>query len=348
LFSEKVKILIVKLSALGDVVQTLPSLSLLKKVFPESKIDWVVDKRNAEILEKHPYLNKILVFSNNTFFSFKNLKKFLKDLRSEEYDVVIDYQGLLKSGIITGLSKAKYKIGFANHREGSPLFYNLKLPPYDKNLHAVKRYLFLTKKAIEILGKPKDLIYFEEIPEPIFSSEILNKKLKFIKKPYIVFVPSARWETKWWPFSHWEKLIELCKDLAKNFDIFITGSSSEINLKSWAEEMEKKYPYIYSLVGKLSLKELIILIKDSKALVSVDTGPMHIAEALKKPVVALFGPTSPERTGPWAGDFKVIRSSLSCSPCFKKKCKKLKCMFEIKPEEVKNALEELLIKHYSL
>jgi len=340
-----VKILIVKLSALGDVVQTLPSLSLLKKIFPESKIDWVVDKRNAEILEKHPYLNKILVFSNNTLFSFKTFKKFLKNLRSEEYDVVIDYQGLLKSGIITGLSKAKYKIGFANHREGSPLFYNLKLPPYDKNIHAVKRYLLLTKKVIEILGKTENLSYFEEIPEPIFSPEILNRKLGFIKKPYIVFVPSARWETKWWPFSHWEKLIELCKDLAKNFDIFITGSLLETKFKIWAENMEKKYPYIYSLVSKISLKELITLIKDSNALVSVDTGPMHIASAFKKPVIALFGPTSPERTGPWAGDFKVIKSPLFCSPCFKKKCKDLKCMFEIKPEEVKNALEELLIKH---
>jgi len=343
-----VKILIVKLSALGDVVQTLPSLSLLKKVFPKSKIDWVVDKRNAEILEKHPYINKILVFSNNTFFSLKNFKKFLKDLRSEEYDAVIDYQGLLKSGIIIGLSKAKYKIGFANHREGSSIFYNLKLPPYDKNLHAVKRYILLTKKVIEILGKAKELNYFEEIPEPIFSSEILNKNLKFIQRPYIVFVPSARWETKWWPFSNWERLIELCKDLAKKFDIFITGSLLETELKIWAEDMEKKYPYIYSLVGKLSLKELVTLIKDSNALVSVDTGPMHIASALKKPVIALFGPTSPDRTGPWAGDFKIIKSPLSCSPCFKKECKDLRCMFEIKPEEVKNALKGVLIKNYSL
>jgi len=236
-----VKILIVKLSALGDVVQTLPSLSLLKKFFPESKIDWVIDKRNAEILEKHPYIDKILVFSKDILFSFKNFKKFLKDLRSEEYDVVIDYQGLLKSGIITGLSKAKYKIGFANHREGSPLFYNFKLPPYDKDLHAVKRYLLLTKEVIKILGKSKDWVYFEELPEPIFSPEILNRKLEFIKRPYIVFVPSARWKTKWWPFLHWEKLIELCKDLAKNFDIFITGSLLEIKLKLWAEEIEKKY-----------------------------------------------------------------------------------------------------------
>ncbi|PMP97963.1 MAG: hypothetical protein C0169_01355, partial [Thermodesulfobacterium geofontis] len=246
----------------------------------------------------------------------------------------------LKSGIITGLSRAEYKIGFSNHREGSPFFYNVKLPPYNKDLHAVRRYIFLTQKTIEILGKLENLS--EDIPDPVFPLEIYNQKLEFIKKPYLVFIPSARWKTKWWPYSHWEKFIKLCKDLGKNFDIFLTGSLSELKLKSWAEEMEKKYIYVYSFVGKLSLKDLAILIKDSKAVVSVDTGPMHIASAFKRPTVAIFGPTSPERTGPWAGKFKVIRAPLPCSPCFKKKCKELKCMLEIKPEEVKKALEELI------
>lgn len=336
------KILIVKLSALGDIIQTLPVLSLLKKFFSDSQIDWIVDKRNAEILENNPLLNKIFVFSKDTIFSFKNLKNFLRDLRAEKYDVAIDYQGLLKSGIIMGLIKAKYKIGFSNYREGSPLFYNIKLPPYDKNLHAVERYILLTQKVIEIFEKTKKLEFSKEIPDPIFPSDILNKNLEFIKKPYLVFVPSARWETKWWLFSYWEKLIELCCDLAKDFDIFITGSFSELKLKSWAEDMEKRYPYIYSLVGKLSLKELAILIKNSKAVVSVDTGPMHIASAFEKPTVALFGPTSEKRTGPWAGKFKVLKSPLPCSPCFKKKCRNWKCMSEIKPEEVKEALDELI------
>lgn len=336
------KILIVKLSALGDVVQTLPSLSFLKKYLPDSQIDWVVDKRNAEILENHPYINRLIIFSNDNFFSFKKFKNFLKTLRSEIYDVVIDYQGLLKSGIITGFTKAKYKIGFSNHREGSPFFYNVKLPPYDKDLHAVRRYLYLTKKTIELFKKAEILETFEEIPKAIFSSEIYNINLNFIKKPYLVFIPSARWETKWWLYSYWEKLIELCTDLAHNFEIVVTGSASEIELKFWAENMEKRYFFVKSLVGKLSLKELAVLIKDSKAVVSVDTGPMHIASAFEKPIVALFGPTSEKRTGPWAGNFKVLKSSLSCSPCFKKKCKNWKCMSEIKPEDVKNALEEIL------
>lgn len=336
------KILIVKLSALGDVVQTLPSLTLLKKSLPYSQIDWVVDERNAEILENHPYIRRLIIFSNKNFFFFSKFVNFLKILRKENYDMVIDYQGLLKSGIIIGLTRAKYKIGFSNSREGSYLFYNIKLPPYDINLHAVKRYLILTKKVIEILKKFEPTDILEEKLEAIFSSEITEKNLPFIKRPYIILTPSARWETKLWPYLHWEKFIELCQDIAQKFDIFITGSLLDKNLTFWVKKIENRYFYVHSLVGKLSLKELAILIKNSSAVVTVDTGPMHIASAFRRPTVALFGPTSPERTGPWGGNFKVLKSSLSCSPCFKKKCKDRKCMDEIRPEEVKKALNEIL------
>lgn len=340
------RLLIVKLSALGDVVQTLPSLTLIKNNFPDFQIDWVVDERNAEIIEGHPYIDRLLIFSKKYLVSIKRLRKFVKELRKYEYEAVIDYQGLFKSGIIVRFSKAKYKIGFSNYREGSPLFYNFILPPYDFNLHAVKRYIFLTTEVLKILNINKSFEVPEEIPHSVFSKNILENNLNFIKKPYIVFIPSARWMTKWWPLSYWERLVEDCEELGKDFDIFITGSLSEVELKNWAEKIERKYSYVYSLVGKLSLKELANLIKNSQVVVSVDTGPMHIASALRKPTVALFGPTSPERTGPWGGTAKIIRSSSFCSPCFNKKCKDVNCMKEIKPEEVKKALYELL--DYSL
>ncbi len=340
------RLLIVKLSALGDIIQTLPSLTLIKTNFPDFQIDWVVDERNVEIIENHPYIDRLLIFSKKILFSIRKFKKFLEELRKCEYEAVIDYQGLLKSGIIVRFSKAKYKIGFSNYKEGSTLFYNILLPPYDLNLHATKRYLFLTKEVLKILNINKSFEISSKIPHSVFSKQILETRLNFINRPYIVFIPSARWKTKWWPLSYWEALIDESKKIAKDFDILITGSSSELELKKWAKKMDEKYSYIYSLVGKLSLKELASLIKNSCAIVSVDTGPMHIASAFQKPIVALFGPTSPERTGPWDGKFKIIKSSSFCSPCFKKKCKEWKCMKEIKPEEVKKALYELL--NYSL
>ncbi len=336
------RILIVKLSALGDVVQTLPSLTLIKKTLPSAKIDWVVDKRNAEVLEGHPYIKRLIIFSKDYIRLSLKLINFLKELREKHYDVVIDYQGLLKSGLITGFSRAKYRAGFRNHREGSPFFYNLKLPPYDQDMHAVKRYLLLTKEVLKFLGVPCDYNK-ENIPEVLWNKEIYFTTFEFIQKPYLIFVPSARWKTKLWPFSYWEKLIEICGELSKEYDIFITGSPTDSELKIWAESWEKNFNYVKSLVGKLRIKELVSFIKGAKLIVTVDTGPMHIASALKVPTVALFGPTSPERTGPWGERDIILKSEVSCSPCFKKKCRDLKCMKNIKPEEVKKTIKKLII-----
>ncbi|MBZ4681453.1 glycosyltransferase family 9 protein [Thermodesulfobacterium sp.] len=333
------KILLVKLSALGDVVQTLPCLTLIKQQYPLSIIDWVVDERNAEVLRGHPYLRKTIVFSKKDLKNPSKLKAFIRNLREETYDLAIDYQGLFKSGVVIGLAKAKFKVGFENHRELSPIFYNVKLPGYDPEVHAVKRYLNLTQQALQLIC-PDFGEKVETIPEAVLPG--LFPPLDLVEKPYIVFIPSARWKTKWWIFSHWENLIELTLKAYPEIKIYITGGPKEEDLRKWAGLMEKKYREVKSLVGKMRLKELIGLIQKSKLVVTVDTGPMHIASALKVPTVALFGPTSPYRTGPWGGDFKILQSRLKCSPCFKKKCSQWDCMNSILPEEVFQAIKEKL------
>lgn len=333
------KILIVRLSALGDVVQTLPSLTLLNKFLPLAEIDWVVDERNAEILRGHPFLRRILVFSSKYLKSLKNLKNFLRELRREDYEVIIDYQGLLKSGLIVWLSKGKYKIGFSNHREGSSYFYNFKLPPYDINLHAVKRYLILTKEVLKLFNF-ENLEEIGEIPEAVFPEvsfpEFLNPN-----QFYVSLIPKGRWETKNWALEKWEQLIHLLMK-EKQINLLILGSPEDLALKRWAKKLENSYPSLKSLVGQIKLSQVIAVLKFSKLVVTVDTGPMHIASALKVPTVALFGPTSPERTGPWGKNYIVIKSSISCSPCFKKNCSTKECMERISPYQVREAIEKLL------
>ncbi len=337
----KPKILIVKLSALGDVVQTLPSLTLLKKCLPFAEIDWVIDERNAEVLIGHPFLRKILVFSITYLKSLEKSKSFLKKLREDYYEVILDYQGLLKSGLIVGLSRGKYKIGFSNHREGSSWFYNFKLPPYDINLHAVKRYLNLTKEVLKLLNNTRDINISEEIPETVFPETTFPKFLSS-EKLYISIIPKARWETKNWSFKNWEKLITLLLE-KEEFNFLILGSSSDLELKSWAQNLEKRFSErLKSLVGKISLSQLVSVLKHSKLIITVDTGPMHIASALKIPTIALFGPTSPERTGPWGGKYLVVKSKISCSPCFRKSCPTKECMKKLEPYQVKEAVEELI------
>lgn len=333
------KILLVKLSALGDVVQTLPSLTYLKHHLPSAEVEWVVDERNAEILEGNPYLNRIWIVPKGFPLKIKRSIEFFKLIRKETYDLVIDYQGLLKSGIVVGLVKGYFKIGFQNHREGSWIFYNVKVPPYDPEIHAVRRYLLLTKYVLQrFQNKFLEDIY--HVPDPFLPEEFPEGIT--LEEPYVIFIPSARWETKIWSFLNWEKLAERLTFFSKYLRIYLIGSNTETKLKVWAEDLEKKYSNVKSLVGKLNLKELVYVLRRSLGVISVDTGPMHIASALKVPTVALFGPTSSARTGPWGGDFYVIEKKTPCSPCFKKKCRDLKCMERITPEEVWTKFKALL------
>ncbi|NPA39375.1 MAG: glycosyltransferase family 9 protein [Thermodesulfobacteria bacterium] len=323
------KILVVKLSALGDVVQTLPSLSLFKKCLPSAEIDWVVDERNAGILKGHPLINKVIVFSKTYLKSFKSVREFLRNLREKSYDFVLDYQGLLKSGIITGFARGKKKVGFKNSRELSWIFYDTKLPPYDPEMHAVKRYLVLTKEVLKMCGVEVEV---GEIPDVVWQEEFLKPRIW--EGDYIVVVPGARWKTKLWELDYWEEFIKLFKAEFPEIKVVISGSKSEIEIKKWAEYLEKGLKGVKSFVGRVDLKGLVNLLAYSKVVVTVDTGPMHIASALKVPIVALFGPTSERRTGPWSPIQRVITSKVPCRPCFKKECKEKVCMKKIKPKEV--------------
>jgi heptosyltransferase-1 len=330
-------ILIVKLSALGDVVQTLPSLKLIKECLPNEDIFWVIEEAYKDLLYGHSQIVRLFTPPKDYLKSPRELFKLFKEVRSERFDLVIDYQGLLKSGVICGMARAKYKVGFSNHREGSPLFYTHRLSPYDPELHAVLRYLKLTRSALKLLGVsiPQEFNNFRDIPRDIILPE---EKVSVLSIPYFVIVPSARWKTKEWLPKNWEDLIEKLLIRFPQHTIYLVGSGDH---KVWAEEVSKKFPRVFTLFDKLSLKELVYVIRNSEVVITVDTGPMHIASALDKPIVALFGPTASNRTGPWSTIYRVVKVDLPCRPCFKRTCEDMLCMKKITPEMVLNALEEM-------
>lgn len=335
------RLLIVKLSALGDVIQTFPALKLFKKVFPEAEIDWIVDTTNAELLLDHPYLRKVFLFHKEFFKNPAKFINFLQGLRKDCYTAVIDFQGLLKSALLGRLARAKYRMGFSNHREGSPLFYNVRFEPYDPDLHAVRRYLLLVKRSVNFLT-PKVEVNFSE-DEIFYHHPLSEKALPFEpKRPYLILIPGARWETKLWPLEHWKTLLESSSDLRKKYDLYFIGGKKELRIKDFAEEMERDFAGVFSLVGKLSLKEVTTLMKGAELIVTVDTGTMHLASLLNRPILALFGPTSPARTGPWSKTFWILQENLPCAPCFKRRCHDIACMQGLLPERVKAKLKELL------
>ena len=330
-------ILIVKLSALGDVVQTLPSLSFVKEHLPSERIVWVVEDVYKDLLVDNPCVDKIIAPPKGFLKSPKKVLKLFNELKQEKFRLIIDYQGLFKSGIICGIAKGDYKVGFANHREGSAFFYTHKLPPYDTELHAVLRYLNLTNLAIRFLGvdTPKNFSDFQDIPR---KGTLPDEPVVGLSTPYFVLIPSARWETKEWFAESWGLLIEKLLLRFPSHSIYLVGKGS---FRPWAEDMAKKYSRVYSLYDRLNLRELVFVLKNSSTVITVDTGPMHIASVLDKPIVALFGPTAPNRTGPWSSIFKIVKVDLPCSPCFKKYCNDRSCMKNIDPEVVLKIVEEL-------
>ncbi len=337
---ESMKILIVKLSAIGDVVQTLPALEAIKKNYPDSEITWVVEEAAAGILEGHPLIDHVLVSQRKKWFfelknpftvmqGFSHIIRFVRELRSIRYDIAIDFQGLLKSGILVGLARADRKIGFDKSRELSFIFLNEKLPPYDIEKHALERYLDVARYLGAIDPSPACTLPIDQ------EREIIKNRLEGIREQgrmLIVVNPVARWMTKLWPENNFAELTDrLIRE--KKATVIFTGSSEDraVNERILSMMGEKAVNW----AGETTLKELAALASLSDFFITTDTGPMHLAAAAGTRVIALFGPTAPWRTGPYGPSHTIVRTSIDCSPCFQRQCDiNVQCMSGISVEEV--------------
>ena len=306
------KILIVKPSALGDIVHSLPFLNAMRKRFPEAKIDWVVAKGLHPLLENHPQLNKLWIIDKGNWkklsrlnTTYKELKQLSSDLKNEKYDLVVDLQGLMRSGIITKMTKCKYRVGFQSAREGANLFYTHKISCKWSEMHAIDRYLKLAAALGCNIDKVENTFTdFNENP-PIISE---------LPEKYIVIAPSAGKEANRWPADRFGKL-------AAKLPFPVVAVSNKADTGVVDELVANSEGNAISLAGKTDIMELAAVIKKAKFFISNDTGPMHIAAALNIPVFAIFGPANPEKTGPYGDLHTLISTNAPCSPCYaKKKC----------------------------
>lgn len=340
------KILIIKLSSIGDVIHTLPSLYAIRRAHPDAVVDWLVEEDASPIIKGHNLLNDCIVVRRKRWLkkpfsldTWKDVSALIKTLRDKEYDIVIDFQGLIKSSVWAFLSRGKRRIGFRNKKELSGIFLNDVLPPYNPDIHAVDRYISLACYA----GADADKIEF-----PICLSEDEKQRAYTILKengvdagePFIVINPMARWRTKLWDKERFARLGSMIVERLGSKVVF-TGSHSDLSeIEKICNLTNRK---VINLAGATGIKELISVINLSKLLITVDSGPMHIAAAVGTSVVALFGPTAPWRTGPYGRGHIVIRKELLCSPCFSRRCKETTeflCMKEIKAEDVMTAVEK--------
>jgi len=341
-------ILIIKLSAIGDVVHTLPLLEVLRKNFPTARIDWLVEEEASQIITGHKGIDRVIVSYRKSWLrnflkpkglvpAVKGLLDFIHELRLQEYDLVIDLQGLFKSGLLTGLSRGHRKIGFTGGKEGSVLFLTERPYPVDLNRHAIERSL----KAADYL-KCKVDSWDGKIPLSDSDRTRIDRLLyenSITDNNFVAINPMARWKTKLWEPERFASLAgRIQKELS--LKVVFTGSGHDRPIIDKIVQNMVEGPI--NLAGKTSLKELAYLFSRCRLVVSTDTGPMHIAAAMGTPTVALFGPTAPWRTGPYGMGHKVVREELDCSPCFKKRCTHLTCMKKITPEKIFEAVQQVL------
>jgi len=340
-------ILIVKLSAIGDVVHTLPSLAAIRVLYPDAHITWVIEEASSDIIQNHPHLDRILVSRRKYWVD--NLKKFrnisktiteirslISDLRDRHYDLVIDFHGLLKSSVFVFLSGGKMKLGYDSMQEMSGLFLNDKIFQ-DMSKHAVDRYMDFPRHLGAEVEQPEFSISIEEDNKTrvrrLLRANNIDNTDSFVAINAIAF-----WKTKLWDD---DKFARLCDRIVEelHYTVVFTGSASDGSIERIRSKMTQ--PSV-NLEGRTSLRDLAYLYTLSVLLVTTDSGPMHIAAAVKTPTVALFGPTDPARTGPYGENHIVIRKKLSCSPCFLKRCNTNQCMQEISTDEVFEAIKTVI------
>lgn len=351
-------ILIVKLSAIGDVIHTFPALTALRRHCPDARIDWLVEETAAELLQGHAALSRSLVWRRKEFIRLlktarlasaaRLLLRLVLELRDTRYDLVIDFQALLKSSVWVFLAKGGRKVGFGpgmEHSEKSHLFLNERIPAVSMEVHALDRGLILLKA----LGVPDmQVLYDLPIGDEESAQQFLAAKGFRTDRPLVAINPVAQWPTKLWTPQRFR---ELAKRLLKEgFQVVFTGSKEDQPLID--EMVGDLSPMVMRLDGQTTLKVLAAVYRAATVVVSTDTGPMHLAAAVGTPVVALFGPTAPWRTGPYGKEHQVLRAGVGCSPCFSRSCKTaelepMACMNRITVDQVAEAVARMGVQRKS-
>ncbi|MBU1233350.1 MAG: lipopolysaccharide heptosyltransferase II [Proteobacteria bacterium] len=332
-----VKILIIKPSALGDIVHSLPFLAAVHKRYPEAEIHWVVAKGLHTFLEGHPLIERLWIMNKDGWKKISRIrqtlpeiKRFWKGLRAEHFDISVDLSGLLRSGLITWAAGARCKLGFSDSDEGSPFFYTHKIQGGDQ-IHAIDRYL----KLARLLDCDTSQIEYPFPPLPAVSELSASLPAEFC-----IMAPSAGKEANRWPA---ERFGQLAAKLPLPTVVISSPADSHIVEEVVATSNGKAI----NLAGQTGLKELVSLIAKARFFICNDTGPMHIAAALDVPVFALFGPANPVRTGPYGTSHTIIRETLPCSPCYAQKpCTKYtwRCMNDLTVEKVLHVIQAIRLK----
>lgn len=316
------------MSSLGDVIHTIPSVVALRDLYPNAKITWIVEPIFSDLIPVSSIVDEVIFFekaqlkAQGLLGKLKFLRALSQKLHNYKFDLVIDFQGLFKSSLVAMLSGCSNRIGYCEMREGSFLI-TKSIVGENSQAHVIERYLDVVRYLGSTVNQG-NFVLKDLSSEEHWLKKILQKTNFF--RPYIVFAPGTSWITKEWPIEHYIKLGN--KFISDGYGIIIIGGKGDI---AKGQAIAEKLPpeFVLDLTGTTTLKELAIVIKHSLLYISGDTGPLHIAVATGAKIIALYGPTKPERTGPYGDTATVLESNANCKHCLQKVCDDIKCMREI-------------------
>ena len=342
--NEPLKILVIRLSSLGDILHTLPAFFDLRNTFPDAKIDWLVGSSSSFLLSTVQGIDTIHIFDKSGVrpplwgrtarYPIWNL---IRTLRAQQYDYSIDFQGLLKTAFLGFMSGAATRIGFSKELVREPpahWFYHRTLSIPEKSPHV----LTLNRMLAELMGTHPVSIPFD----PVIADEDQSFINALIEKEgitdFAVINPGGGWPSKIWEPKRYGKLAErIQKEL--NLPVVVTTGPGEHDLYEMIAAQCKEKPPIHF---QISFLQLIPLFKKARILIGGDTGPFHLACALGTAVVGIFGPTSPVRNGPWCDRDEIVIHTIPCSSCYKRSCPTDNTCMDIPVNEVFTAVTRRL------
>ena len=330
-------ILIILMGALGDVARGLCLVAHIKNHRPQSRVSWLIEPKWAEVVRFHPDIHRLIVFDRPR--GILALKTLYRELSEEAFDITLDLQRHFKSGFFSILSGAERRIGFhrRNAKEFNWLMNNEHIDYSPGGVSKIDLYIRFTEHLG--LPNPDSLDFgFSTLDLGAVRSHLAEQ----LAEPFLAVVMGSSWESKDWVFDGYRQLVEGVL-ASGEMGVALLGDRSQTEP---AERLTQtiRHPKLVDLVGKTSLLELTAVLKAARAAVGPDSGPGHLAGAVKTPYVSLFGPTDPALTAPYGSEHLVVQVKPECSPCYKRKCPipDRWCMRQIDAGKVKDKVDQAL------
>jgi heptosyltransferase-1 len=342
------RILIVKLSSIGDVLMATPVPRALKERMPDSRVAWLVEEKSREVVEGNPYVDEVIIFplakwrrmmsEGKHIQAVGDLVRFIRELRARHFDLAIDIQGLLRSGLVTWLSGAPYRLGRQPGREGNRLFMTHAVQESDNYVRASE----LNLEVLSALGiKPSSYDLILDVPpeDHAWADQFLDEQNLPRGAGIATLAPATTGANRHWTEDGFAEVSDRLHAEYGLTGVLLGGKGDAPMMERIAAKCRHKP---ITAAGLATYKQSAALVRRSRILISVNTGLLRVGLAMKTPTVALFGPTSPEDLQQ-EERITVIQKPFPCSPCRSHPtCGDRDCMYAIHPNDVMNAVEEWL------